>query len=98
MVCTLRNGESCESLHRRCLCSGEVPTGEELSDKAGSLLRRFHGDIVELKAPGLVRCEVGNTLWKAVRQRKMGSHEASEKLSQSSSSNWIALNWVSRNV
>lgn len=55
---------------------------EELSDKAGSLLQRFHDDAVELKAPGLVRYEVGNTLWKAVRQRKMGSRQASEKFSQ----------------
>ena len=55
---------------------------EEFSDKAEWLLQRFHDDAVELKAPGLVRYEVGNTLWKAVKQRVISAHEASQKLSQ----------------
>jgi predicted nucleic acid-binding protein len=54
---------------------------EELSDKAELLLQRFHDDAVELKAPGLVRYEVGNTLWKAVKQRMINAHEASQKFS-----------------
>jgi len=54
---------------------------EELSDKAEHLLQRFHDDAVELKAPGLVTYEVGNTLWKAVRQRMINAHEASQKFS-----------------
>jgi predicted nucleic acid-binding protein len=54
---------------------------EELSDKAERLLQRFHDDAIELKAPGLVRYEVGNTLWKAVKQKMINAHEASEKFS-----------------
>lgn len=54
---------------------------EELSDKAERLLQRFHDDAVELKAPGLVTYEVGNTLWKAVKQRMINAHEASQKFS-----------------
>ena len=55
---------------------------EELSDKAEWLLQRFQEDAVELKAPSLVRYEVGNTLWKAVKQRLIDVHEASQKFSQ----------------
>jgi len=54
---------------------------EELSDKAERLLQRFYDDAVELKAPGLVIYEVGNTLWKAVKQRMINAHEASQKFS-----------------
>jgi predicted nucleic acid-binding protein len=55
---------------------------EELSDKAEWLLQRFQDDVIELKAPGLVRYEVGNTLWKAVKTRLIDVHEASQKFSQ----------------
>jgi predicted nucleic acid-binding protein len=55
---------------------------EELSDKAQWLLERFHDDAVELGAPPLVTYEVGNTLWKAVKQRMISAHEASQKFSQ----------------
>ena len=55
---------------------------EEFSDKAEWLLQRFHDGAVELKAPGLVRYEVGNSLWKAVKQRLIDIHEASQKFSQ----------------
>jgi predicted nucleic acid-binding protein len=55
---------------------------EELSDKAERLLQRFRDDAIELKAPGLVRYEVGNTLWKAVKQKMINAQEASQKFSQ----------------
>lgn len=55
---------------------------EELSEKADWLLQRFHDDALELKAPGLVNYEVGNALWKAVRQKVIDAHEASRKFSQ----------------
>ena len=55
---------------------------EELSDKADWLLQKFHDDAVELKAPGLVKYEVGNALWKAVKQKVIDAHEASRKFSQ----------------
>ena len=55
---------------------------EELSEKAGWLLQRFHEDALELKAPGLVNYEVANALWKAVKQKVIDAHEASRKLSQ----------------
>ena len=55
---------------------------EELSDKADWLLQKFHDDAVELKALGLVKYEVGNALWKAVKQKVIDAHEASWKFSQ----------------
>jgi predicted nucleic acid-binding protein len=55
---------------------------EELSDKAEWLLQKFHDGAVELKSPMLVRYEVGNTLWKAVKQGLVDVHEASQKFSQ----------------
>jgi len=55
---------------------------EEFSDNAEWLLQMFHDGAVELKAPGLVRYEVGNSLWKAVKQRLIDIHEASQKFSQ----------------
>jgi len=55
---------------------------EELSDKADWLLQRFHDDAVELKAPRLVKYEVGNALWKAIKQKVIDAHEASRKFSQ----------------
>ena len=54
---------------------------EDLSDKARLVLESFRDDVIELRAPGLVRYEVGNTLWKAVRQRLISAGEASEKFS-----------------
>jgi predicted nucleic acid-binding protein len=55
---------------------------EEFSDKAEWLLQKFHDGAIELKAPMLVRYEVGNTLWKAVKQGLVDVHEASQKFSQ----------------
>lgn len=55
---------------------------EELSEKADWLLQEFHEDALELKAPGLVNYEVGNALWKAVKQKVIDAQEASRKFSQ----------------
>jgi predicted nucleic acid-binding protein len=53
----------------------------DLSEKARLVLEGFRDDVIELKAPSLVRYEVGNTLWKAVRQRLISASEASQKFS-----------------
>ena len=55
---------------------------EELSEKAGWLLQKFHEDAIDLKAPGLVNYEVGNALWKAVKEKVIDTNEASRKFSQ----------------
>jgi predicted nucleic acid-binding protein len=55
---------------------------EDLSEKADWLLQKFHDDALELKAPGLVNYDVGNALWKAVKQKVIDAHEASRKFSQ----------------
>jgi predicted nucleic acid-binding protein len=55
---------------------------EEFSDKAERLLQKFYDDAVDLKAPRLVRYEVGNTLWKAVKRKMVSADEASKKFSQ----------------
>jgi len=54
---------------------------EELSEKAELLLESFRDGAVELRAPELVKYEVGNTLWKAAKQRLMNANEASERFS-----------------
>lgn len=54
---------------------------EDLSDKAASVLEDFLGEALDLKAPSLVVYEVGNTLWKAVRQGFISSDEAVQKFS-----------------
>jgi len=54
---------------------------EELSDKAGLVLEDFLSGVVDLKAPDLVAYEVGNTLWKAVRQGFISVEEAIQKFS-----------------
>ncbi|MEM3004971.1 MAG: type II toxin-antitoxin system VapC family toxin [Candidatus Bathyarchaeia archaeon] len=54
---------------------------EDLSDRARLLLESFRDGKVELKAPKLVRYEVGNTLWKAALQKLMAVNEAQEKFS-----------------
>lgn len=54
---------------------------EELSDKAELLLESFRDGAVELRSPELVKYEVGNTLWKAAKQRLMNANEASERFS-----------------
>lgn len=54
---------------------------EALSDKAGSLLRGFLEGAIDLKAPELVKYEVGNTVWKAVKQRLIDARDAQEKFS-----------------
>ena len=54
---------------------------EDLSDKAEFLLKSFLDESVDMRAPDLIRAEVGNTLWKAVKQKLIRLNEASEKLS-----------------
>ena len=54
---------------------------EDLSDKAGLVLENFLGEVVDLRAPKLVVYEVGNTLWKAVKQGFINLGEAEEKFS-----------------
>ena len=53
---------------------------EELSDKAVLVLRGFLDGSSDLMAPRLLVYEVGNTLWKAVREGILGPDEAGEKL------------------
>lgn len=54
---------------------------EDLSDKAGLILEDFLDGKIDLKAPKLVVHEVGNTLWKAVKQELIDLDEALEKFS-----------------
>jgi len=54
---------------------------EDLSDKAELVLESFLEGNCDLKAPKLVIYEVGNTLWKAVKQRLISLEEAVEKIS-----------------
>jgi len=49
---------------------------EDLSDEAILVLRGFLDGELELMAPELVNYEVGNALWKAVRQGVLGLSEA----------------------
>jgi predicted nucleic acid-binding protein len=52
---------------------------EELSDRAMLVLRVFLDGSSDLMAPRLLVYEVGNTLWKAVREGILGPDEAGEK-------------------
>ena len=54
---------------------------EDLSDKARLILEDFLGEVFDLGAPKLVVYEVGNTLWKAVKQGFINIDEAEEKFS-----------------
>jgi len=54
---------------------------EDLSDKAGLVLEGFLEGFFDLRAPKLVVYEVGNTLWKAVKQGLIDIDEAVEKFS-----------------
>jgi len=54
---------------------------EDLSDKAGLVLEGFLEGKFDLKAPKLVVYEVGNVLWKAVKQGLINLDEAKEKFS-----------------
>lgn len=54
---------------------------EDLSDKAGLFLEDFLREAFDLKAPKLVIYEIGNTLWKAVKQGFINLDEAQEKIS-----------------
>jgi len=54
---------------------------EDLSDKAGLVLEGFLEGKFDLKAPKLVVYEVGNVLWKAVKQGLIDLDEAKEKFS-----------------
>ncbi len=54
---------------------------EDLSDKAGFVLEGFLEGKFDLKAPKLVIYEVGNVLWKAVKQGLIDLDEAKEKFS-----------------
>ena len=51
---------------------------EDLSDKAGLVLEGFLREELDLRAPRMLVYEVGNTLWKAVRQGFM-NRDAAEK-------------------
>ena len=55
---------------------------EDLSDRAELVLEDLLGGAIDLRAPELVVYEVGNTLWKAVKQRFINLEEATEKFSQ----------------
>ncbi len=54
---------------------------EDLSYRAKLLLKGFLDESVDMKAPDLIKSEVGNTLWKAVKQKLIRLDDASEKLS-----------------
>jgi len=54
---------------------------EDLSDKAGLVLEGFLEGTFDLSAPKLVVYEVGNTLWKAVKQGLINLDEAVQKFS-----------------
>ena len=54
---------------------------EDLSDKAELILEDFLGEAFDLRAPKLVVYEVGNTLWKAVKQGFINLDEAVQKFS-----------------
>ena len=54
---------------------------EDLSDKAGLILEDFLGEALDLRAPKLVVYEVGNTLWKAIKQGFINLDEAVQKFS-----------------
>jgi len=54
---------------------------EDLSEEARLLLESFRDGAVELKAPVLVRYEVGNTLWKAAKQRLISAGQVAERFS-----------------
>ena len=53
---------------------------EDLYEQAKLVLESFIMGNCELKAPKLMVYEVGNTLWKAVKQGLITLDEASEKL------------------
>jgi predicted nucleic acid-binding protein len=53
---------------------------EDLSNKAELLLNSFLEESVDMRAPDLIKSEVGNTLWKSVKQKLIPLNEASEKL------------------
>ena len=54
---------------------------EDLSDKAELVLDGFLKGELDLKAPGLLVYEVGNTLWKSVKGNFISLEDALEKLS-----------------
>ncbi|MFQ5710222.1 MAG: type II toxin-antitoxin system VapC family toxin [Candidatus Geothermarchaeales archaeon] len=55
---------------------------EDLSDRAELVLKDFLREAIDLRAPKLMVYEVGNTLWKAVRQGFIDLGGAKEKLSR----------------
>jgi predicted nucleic acid-binding protein len=54
---------------------------EDLSDEANLVLDNFLEGKLDLRAPKLVIYEVGNTLWKAVKQNFISLEEATQKFS-----------------
>lgn len=54
---------------------------EDLSNKAKQVLEGFLEGKLDLRAPKLVVYEVGNTLWKAVKQGFINLDEATQKFS-----------------
>ena len=55
---------------------------EDLAVEARLVLEHFLGGLLDLKAPGLILYEVGNTLWKAARQGLITDDEALQKFSR----------------
>jgi len=54
---------------------------EELSSNAELVLEEFMNGFIELAAPELIFYEIGNTLWKALKQGSINLQEAKEKIS-----------------
>lgn len=54
--------------------------GEPLADEAVRILRRFTAGELDLWAPDLFWCEVGNILWNAVRAGRMSPASAAEAI------------------
>jgi len=54
---------------------------EDLSDKAAQVLEGFLEGALDLSAPKLMICEVGNTLWKATKRGFISLDQAERKFS-----------------
>jgi len=55
-------------------------SGETLTREALELLKRYAGDEVRFLVPDLFWAELGNILWKAVRQARLGASSAESGL------------------
>ena len=54
--------------------------GESLLEQANRLLERYVGRELQLLAPDLIEPEIGNVLWKAVRNRRISAANAENSL------------------